>query len=93
MLYFDLKRARLISGAHDGTIKVWNIHLDYKKSNTITTNSEKRLDVRLSTVSIINMELFDTHPSMAFAFSPDTEQMGMHCHGELFITSYEQNRK
>jgi hypothetical protein len=92
MLFFDLKRVRLISGAQDGSIKVWNIHLDYKKSSTITTNSEKRLDIRLSPIVFVNMESFDSYPSSAFALSAETEQIGMHCHGELFIASYEKNR-
>ena len=92
MLYFDVKRARLISGALDGLIKVWNITLDYKKSNTITSNSEKRLEIRLAPVVIVNLESFDNQPSLSYAHCSESGQLGMYCNGELFLAQYDNPR-
>ena len=92
MLFFDIKRIRLISGSHDRLIKIWDISIDLKRSNGFSNSSERKLDIKLKCVTVINLESFDNHPSYSYSFCPQSEQLGMHSQGELILATYDKTR-
>jgi hypothetical protein len=94
MLYFDPRQARLLSGAKDGTLKLWDVSLESRKSNVISSDLKEmnQISARLNCITIISMDRFDSIPNMSYAWCAPTMKMGIPCHGELFLTTLSESR-
>ncbi|KAJ3302866.1 WD repeat-containing protein 87 [Kappamyces sp. JEL0829] len=94
MLYYDAKLGRLVSGAMDGAIKVWELTIDNKKPSGIANDAKNQIlfCARLRLLHTLTLDRFDSPPSLGFSLCPETATLGLHCQGELFLASYGSSR-